>query len=78
MVRSLAQNRYYWAVVVDALAHRLRRSSDFAHAELKRQCLPVRVASTSDLDTIGFAAYVGRCRGWMFRTHGVAVESPAK
>lgn len=91
-VRSLSQNRFYWAAVVGSFADWLSEEwgeevkAEQAHDLLKRQFLPVRElvdaktgevyeipATTTNLDTEQFSAYVERCIKWLGESWGIEV-----
>jgi hypothetical protein len=78
--RSQQANRYYWGVVIKALADRTGYTSDEIHELMKAKFLPKELAilngngdvvdqfvlggSTRSLDTVEFYEYVERVREW--------------
>lgn len=87
-VRSLAQNRYYWSVVVPIFGEWTGEEKDEAHETLKtlhlmvEKVLPTgelvrKAGSSRTLNTVEFSAYVERVCIWL-ALHGVYVPPPGQ
>ena len=81
--RSLSQNNFYWAVVVEILGQHFGYEPDECHEALKFQFLKVHgdgplptVRSTTTLNTEEFNDYVERIRRWAITEYGVYIPDP--
>ena len=65
--RSLAQNAYYWGVVVDLISKETGQDKDSAHDGLRQMFLKVHdeklptIQSTTKLTTVEFVRYIDEC-----------------
>ena len=68
--RSLAQNAYYFGVVVSDIVKETGSDKDSVHYELRKKFLLIKdgiipkVGSTKDLSTIKFNEYINKCILW--------------
>ncbi len=81
--RTLNQNAFYWAVVIEMLAYELGYSQDEAHEAMKWQFLkieidgkPSTVRSTHDLTTIEFMEYINKIKEWAFNFLNLIIPDP--
>lgn len=84
--RSLNENAYYWAVVVQTLADEFGYLPEEMHSILKSLFLKketllkkkkyMTVASTALLSTIEFEDYCEKIRKWALVDHGVKIPLP--
>lgn len=63
-IRTIQQNKYYWGIVVDCLAIKLKMEPLELHEVLKYKFLPQGVDSTKKLNTIAFNLYFESIRQW--------------
>jgi hypothetical protein len=90
--RSLAQNNYYWSVVVARIAAKWKKDPKFVHELLKAQFLPHDMAasgengtlmnglviggSTSKLNKLQFIEYLEAIVGWSAEKWDVYIPDP--
>lgn len=84
--RSLAENAYYWAVVVRMVAEEMGVLDDEAHDYMKNLFLKIGVTkggkrfelprSTTRLSTVEFEEYVAKCRDWAGKELNCYVPEP--
>lgn len=84
-VRSLQQNKYYWAVVIAMIAdHCGMDSPEEAHEAMKWQFLQVRYAkivtvrSTTSLSKSDMVEYIERIRRWAAAELNLDIPDPHK
>ncbi len=91
--RSLAQNAWYWGVVVHAISEHTGYTPEETHAALKTLFLPKQLAlvngngevinelviggSTTKLDRVAFGQYVEAIRIWAMETFDLDIPSPS-
>ena len=81
--RSLAENGYYWGVVIQLLCEWSGYSRDEMHDALREKFLAAydegrglsKLSSTADLDTAGFEKYLSDIRQWASE-QGVFIPLP--
>ena len=82
--RSIQQNKYYWAVVVEILANHCGYEPEEMHEALKVKFLSdhseddkglIRIGSTAKLTTDGFVKYIDRIIRWA-SGFGVFIPDP--
>jgi hypothetical protein len=82
--RSLAQNSYYWGVVVEAIAEAAGYSTaEEAHDALRLHFLEKHrdgqmptIRSTAELTTVEFEDYVAKCRQLGAEMFGIYIPDP--
>lgn len=85
-IRSLPQNKYYWAVIVAMLAEHCGYDRQEMHESLKAQFLSfhdpdtglLRIGSTTRLSTIKFIAYNERIKRWAAEFFGLYIPDPKR
>lgn len=79
--RSLPQNSYYWAVIVDILGNQFGYTPDEMHEALKWKFLRLdrdlpTVRSTADLTTGEFIEYIEQIKVWAASEHDCYLPDP--
>ena len=80
--RTLSQNRYYWAVIVEILSDAFGYDEEEMHEALKFRFLKkhedtdlVTVGSTAKLSTAEFADYIDRIIRWASTEYQIIIPS---
>lgn len=90
--RSLAMNRYYWAVCIELVSNHTGYSPDEVHEIVKQMFLPKKLAvcdgngelkgefviggTTTKLNTLEFGEFIERFRQWAAEDLGVVIPDP--
>jgi hypothetical protein len=90
--RSEQQNRWYWAVIVEAISEHTGYTADEVHEFLKAKFIPKRLAvcdgngviqedlviggSTAKLNKLTFGEYCEAIRGWAAETLEINIPDP--
>lgn len=83
-IRSIQQNKYYWAVIVAMLAEHCGYSDDEMHEALKDKFLSIydpetdlkKIGSTTELTTLEFIEYNERIKRWASEFHHLVIPDP--
>lgn len=83
-VRTIQQNKYYWAVIVDMLAEHCGMTDEEMHESLKDKFLSIydpaidlkRIRSTTELNTMEFIEYNERIKRWASEFFGLVIPDP--
>ena len=81
--RSIAENNYYWGVVIKILADEFGYFKDEMHDALRMEFLkeeienkPAKIKSTTDLTTVEMEGYLSRIRTWASLEYGIWIPEP--
>lgn len=81
--RSIQQNRYYWRVVLKAVADYSGSTVDEVHYYCKESFSPLKNCmgkdcrlSTTDLSTVEMEEYLSRVREWALHAYGISIPKP--
>jgi hypothetical protein len=85
--RTLQQNKFYWAVIVEILSHHFGYEKDEMHEALKFKFLRLptgdgrqleTVMSTTKLTTVGFVNYIDKIVRWAAQDYQIWIPDPGQ